>query len=444
MNAPAVSPARRIAWELLLRIERDRAYADRLLESTLRRHRLEERERALLTELLHGVLRWKRRLEFLLQRLLQNELRYYPLPLRVALAMGVYQLLFLERIPPYAVVHQMVELVKPLGTGAARLVNAVLRQALREYAGKELQPEALGADVATWYSYPDWIARRWCERFGCEETIALMQAQNQRPPTTLRVNPQRNSPEELLRWLIAKGATAGISPYCAQCIVAEQLLHEQLQEVLQRGWASVQDVSAVLIVQLADVQPGMRVIDLCAAPGGKSCALAERLGGEGVLEVVDVHPGRLRLVEQEARRLGVAAPMRFHVADARTVSLAPADCVLADVPCSGLGTIAKKPDIKWHRREEDISALVQLQWEILQNAARLVRPGGVLLYSTCTIEPEENEQQVERFLREHPEFTVEPATQWLPEVVCRDGMLQTLPHRHAHCDGAFAVRLRRQ
>lgn len=439
-----LSPARLWAWRVLQRVERDGAYLDRVLEAVLRRSGLAPADRALLTELVHGVVRWKKRLDFIIQAFARHALQRYPLPLLTALRLGVYQLLFLERIPAYAAVDQTVELVKPLGKGAAGLVNAILRALLRS---RQRLPEPPAEDVvsflATVHSYPEWLVRRWVERFGVEEAAQLLEAQNRRPVISLRVNPQRMTADGLVAWLHERGVAAERSAYSDVCVLVERLSHELLQEILQQGWASVQDVSAVLVVELAAVQPGMEVVDLCGAPGGKACALAERLGGQGRITVVDIHAHRLRLVEREAQRLGVRGVMELVVADARQFQHREVDLVLLDAPCSGLGTLAKKPDIKWRRRQEDIPALAQLQRSLLQNAARLVRPGGVLLYSTCTTEPEENEQVVEEFLRCHPEFSLEAAQRWLPEAVCRDGFLQTLPHRHHGCDGAFAARLRR-
>lgn len=440
-----ISPARRLAWELLLRVERDGAYVDRVIEVALRQARLSAPDRALVVELVHGVVRWRKRLDFLLQSCAEHPLRRYPLPVLVALRLGAYQLLFLERIPEHAAVHQTVELVKPLGQRMAGLVNAILRGLIRR---RDALPEPPAEDpvtaLAVLYSYPEWIVRRWVERFGREQAERLLEAQNRRPVLSLRVNPRRATPEQLLEWLSHHGVAAGVSPYVPTCVVVERLPQELLVEVLQRGWASVQDVSAALVVELATVEPAMRVIDLCGAPGGKACAIAERLGARGHVVVVDIHPNRLRLVEREACRLGVAERMYFHAADARSFRAEAADLVLVDAPCSGLGTIAKKPDIKWRRRKEDIPQLARLQRQILQNAARLVRPGGVLLYSTCTIEPEENEECIADFLKHHPDFELEPAEHYLPAAVCREGFLQTLPHCHAQSDGAFAARLRRR
>ena len=439
-----LSPARQTAWELLLRVEREGAYLDRVTEGALRKARLSAPDRALVVELVHGVVRWRKWLDFLLQACADHPLQRYPLPVVVALRLGAYQLLFLERIPEHAAVHQTVELVKPLGQRTAGLVNAILRTVIRTQGSPPALPEDPVQRYAVLYSYPEWLVQRWIARFGAEEACQLLEAQNRRPALSLRVNPRQAKPEHIVEWLAQRGVSAALSPYAEQCLVVERLPHELLVELLENGWVSVQDVSAVLVVELAAVEPGMRVLDLCGAPGGKACAIAERLGAHGHITVVDIHPRRLQLAEREARRLGLSEQMSFRVADARSVRTEMADLVLVDAPCSGLGTLAKKPDIKWRRRPEDIPALARLQRQILHAAARLVRPGGVLLYSTCTTEPEENEELVADFLRSHPEFTLEPAEQWLPAAVCREGFLQTFPHRHVESDGAFAARLRRR
>jgi len=440
-----VSPARLWAWRLLQRVEQDDAYVDRLLEVTLRRVDLTAPDRALLTELVHGVVRWKKRLDFILQAFSRHPIQRYPLPVLTALRLGAYQLLYLDRIPEYAVIHQAVELVKSHGKATAGLVNAILR-ALQRHRGALPEPtlEDTVRYLSLAHSYPEWIVRRWVARFGPEETVKLLQVQNRRPRLSLRVNQRRMGVEEFLVWLQERGSTAWMSPYVPQAVVVERLAHEVLEEVINQGWASVQDVSSLLVVQLADPQPTMQVIDLCGAPGGKACAIGERLGEEGHLTVVDIHPGRLNIVKREALRLGIADRMSFSVTDARSFQHVPVDLVLLDAPCSGLGTIAKKPDIKWRRRESDIGALAKLQRELLEHAATLVCPGGVLVYSTCTTEPEENEEVVLDFLRRHPEFVLEPAQRWLPVEVCQGGFFQTLPHRHQDCDGAFAARLRRR
>lgn len=441
----SISPARWWAWEILQRVERDGAYLDRVLEVVLRRSELRAPDRALLTELVHGVVRWKRWLDFVLQSFSEHPLQRYPLPILTALRLGAYQLLYLERVPAYAAVHQVVELVKPYGKAAAGLVNALLRALQRQ--GDAL-PEPAVVDVvqrlSLLHSYPEWIVRRWVERFGVEEATALLQAQNRRPRLALRVNVWRVRPEAVEQWLHERGRAAWRSPYTARSVIVEHLPYEELRELLERGWVSVHDVSALLVVELAAVRPGMQVLDLCGAPGGKACAMAEHLGPEGHITVVDIHRGRLGVAGREAHRLGVAACMGFLAGDARSLRHVPVDVVVLDAPCSGLGTIAKKPDIKWRRQESDLRMLSQLQRELLEHAATLVRPEGVLVYSTCTTEPEENEEIIADFLQRHAEFVLEPAEQWLPASVCRGGFLQTFPHRHADCDGAFAARLRRR
>ncbi|KXK55889.1 MAG: ribosomal RNA small subunit methyltransferase B [Chlorobi bacterium OLB7] len=260
----------------------------------------------------------------------------------------------------------------------------------------------------------------------------------------MRVNLLRTTREAVEQRLASEGIKTSRSPWLPSILNVEGTFNITANQAFREGLFTVQDEGAAMAIHLAAPSPGIRVIDLCAAPGGKSTAMAELMNGNGEIIALDKYEPKLKLIAETAERLGLAETIHTSVGDASTITLPPADLVVVDAPCSGLGTLSKKPDIKWKREPEDIPQLAALQRAILANAAKLVRSAGVLLYSTCTIERRENQEVVEAFLADHPEFMLEPASEWLPAaVVTEDGFMQTLPHRHG-LDGMFAARLRRK
>jgi 16S rRNA (cytosine967-C5)-methyltransferase len=439
--------ARGAAVKVLTRVEQSDAYLDKVLNRELSSPDLNELDRRLLNELATGVLRWQAKLDWILTGFYHGEFPKCIPIVKNAMRVALYQILFLDKIPHAAAVNESVELVKRLkGDRSGNLVNAVLRSIIRKINAITF-PER-DKDVSRYFaivlSHPLWMVRRWLTQFSEEETEQLLLANNTRPPLSLRVNPMRGSAEELLSQLVAAGIRAQRSQLHPWMLRVEGMANIGGNAAFQAGKFTIQDEGAALAVRLTDVRPGMRAIDLCAAPGGKSTAMAEMMNGEGEIISVDKYDAKLRLIEQTAQRTGFEGIIHPALGDARTIHLEPADVVLVDAPCSGLGVLAKKPDIKWKRRQEDIEPLAELQRAILDHAATLVRPGGHLVYSTCTIEPMENEEVVQSFLKTHPEFELVPASEILPDnVVTPDGFLQTYPHRHG-VDGTFGARMRRK
>jgi 16S rRNA (cytosine967-C5)-methyltransferase len=304
------------------------------------------------------------------------------------------------------------------------------------------------------------MVRRWLKRYGDIDTQALLSWNNQRPLFGLRVNTNRTTVESVTDWLDDHEVSWTESPYLDDVVRVRRLQSVIHGPLLDEGHASVQDESASLIVRCLNPQPGERVFDLCSAPGGKAIYAAQRMaapstapstdegnGDPGKLYAFDIHEGRLGLVRQAAETHGMDDDIWTFAADARELDqrddLPMADRVLLDAPCSGLGVLAKRADLRWQRDESDLEALTQLQAELLDAAAPLVRPGGLLVYSTCTIEPEENVAQVESFLQNHPEFERESVGEFVSgDLINDDGDFATIPHRDA-IDGAYAARLRR-
>lgn len=442
LDRPLYPGARGAAIRVLSRVEQSDSYLDKVLESELAGSDLNALDRALLTELVHGVLRWQSRLDWILTGFYHGEFVKCITPVKNAMRIALYQVMFLSKIPPFAAVNESVEIIKRLkGARSANLVNAVLRNILHNIANIRYpqREEDVHRYFSVMYAHPYWMVKRWAKRYGDEMTEALLKANNERPKVVLRLNPMLAQRTALLEFFDTQEIKHWDTPYHENLIMVGSLSSVREWDAYQQGWFSVQDVSAAMVAELAAPKPGALVYDLCAAPGGKTTYCAELMHNEGKIIAVDKYPGKLLLIQENLERLKLTC-IETLVADARTFKPKElADVVLVDAPCSGLGTLAKKPDIRWKTQTETIPPLARLQREILINAAKLVKPGGTLVYSTCTIEPEENVEQAEWFLREFPDFQVEDAVQFLPEQVCSDGYMQTFPHQH-QMDGAFAVR----
>jgi 16S rRNA (cytosine967-C5)-methyltransferase len=434
---------RAIAAQTLSEAESSVVYVDQVLEKHLQRSAFPPRDRALVTALVHGVSRLRSRLDAEIQQHFRHHYDEAQPFLKNVLRCAVYQLLFMDRIPAYAAVDEAVEMVRlKFGKNFSQLVNGVLRSVQREpyqwpplnelVAKKELKT------LAQLLSHPEWLMKRWIEQFGWEEAVALAEANNRIPPITVRVV----RPAENLKPWLKQLSTQEVKPEPVENIPNFYRL-PHLDEVtalpgFQDGWITVQDPSAGLASYLAAPKAGEIIVDLCAAPGGKLLHLAEMLD-KGIVLAVDRDHQRLKMVEEAAQRLRLS--VKLVNADGRIFSSAPADLVLVDAPCSGLGVVSRRSDLRWRRRLKDITDSVELQKEILTNAADLVKPGGRLIYSTCTIEAEENEKVVEWFLEFHQEFRLERAQQYVHPAFCDErGYIRTFPHRH-NMDGSFAARL---
>ncbi len=451
-GAPAL--ARQLALRVLERVERAGAYADVLLRALLGRGDLASADRAFATDLVHGTLRWRGHLDFLLAHFLDRDQGKLEPLVANALRLGAYQIVHGKgRTPPQVAVDESVRCVRAAGAERATgLVNAVLRRLAAEYEAIALpDPERDPLGYLTHaLSLPAWLAARFVELFGPEEAVALARASNEIPPLVVRANRLRAERGALLAELRERFPEAEACRYALDGIRLGRRGNPALEPAFLSGRLTVQDEASQLVAALVDPRPGQRVLDACAAPGGKATALAERLGGSGEVVALDRHARRLDLVRRHARRLGLGN-VRCVVRDASLplASLASErgfDRVLVDAPCSGLGTLRRNPDARWRIGPAEPARLAEAQLAILRQAAATLVPGGVLVYSTCTLLPEENEAIVQAFLAEAPEF--QPAR---PEdgpaearpLVGPDGFFRTFPHRH-DADGFFAARLERR
>lgn len=409
--------------------------------------RLSEINRRLAHELTAGVLRRQGALDTQLRPLATRGWEKVAEPLRTVLRLGAYQLTELDRVPAHAAVSTSVELARDVGGArAAGFVNAVLRQLVRARAAGIAAAPRAGAKpaakpgrearaLAERHSHPVWLVQRWLTRFGAAETERLLEWNNSRP--RLVVQPARWSHDELVQAFTAAGLATEPAPFGAGVAVPRGR-PDRLAGYAEGGFV-VQDPAQALVAWYADLPPGALVYDACAAPGGKTIGLA-RSGGVRVL-AADASKERVRRLRENLERAGSGRELAV-AADARHPPVRAVDAALLDAPCLGTGTFARHPDARLRVTPEALAELAERQRELLESIAAVVRPGGLLVYATCSLEPEENELQVEQFLSRHPEFTREPADGFPPGLLTEKGDLMTLPQRN-RMDGAFAARLRR-
>ncbi len=437
------SGVRGLAVKILNRVERTDSYLERLLDNEMRNSELSGPDKALLFEIVHGVVRWMGRLDWILNGFYKGQFSKAIPNLKNGLRVALYQIMFLERVPDFAVVNEAVEFVKKLqGQKPADLTNAILRNIIRsKNAIRYPDPEEdLPGYLAAYYSHPSWMVKRYLARFGREATEKLLAANNEKPFLTLKVNALKTTPEEFKQLLNKVNLRYKPGKFLSEFFKLQNLTNITAWDDYTQGYFNIQDESAGLSCRLLSVRPGMRVLDMCAAPGGKSAYIAGQMHDEGEIISIDRFEARLKIMERNIKRLGIKS-IKLIETDALSYNDSGFDRILADVPCSGTGTLCKKPDIKWKKDLLDIRRMTEMQYGLLEKAATLVKPGGVMVYSTCSIEPEENWEIVSRFLSEHSEFKLESAANTFPaEIVDPNGCIQTFPHAH-QMDGAFAAKL---
>jgi 16S rRNA (cytosine967-C5)-methyltransferase len=428
-------------------VEQGGAYADALLGHALARSALAARDQALVTRLVYGTLAWQGYLDHIVAAFSQRPPQSIDPPVRCLLRLALLQICVLSRIPDFAAVDSAVELAKRFHGGAAvRFVNAVLRRAAAgwrtvAFPARETDPAGY---LSTRLSHPRWLVERWLAAYGFEATEALLRADNEPAPTILRVNRRAIQRDELVARLRVAGCAAtptALSPVGVH--VDDGGKPEQLPGYAD-GLFSVQGEASQLVALLVAPRPGSQVLDACAAPGGKATHLAELMDDRGEVVALDTRARGADRIRRVSRRLGLAS-VHAVVADAASFAARTGfDCVLVDAPCSGLGTLRQHPEVKWRRTPEAVATLAALQQRLLGHLASLVRPGGVLVYATCTLTTDENDNVLRSFLDARPSFVIDDAHALLPDaVVGPDGILRTFPHRYG-LDGFFAVRLKRE
>lgn len=440
---------RQAACETLLRIRKEGGFADRLIDIELSGGALSGPDRGLYAELVFGVLRRQGTLDHILQQLLEKPMVELDPQALVILRIGLYQLTCLDRIPESAAVNESVNLAKLITPGTSGLINAVLRNYLRRRNAITFPDIATNpaAAIAARHSQPEWLVEQWLDQLGAAEAQQLAEASSQQPPLTLRVNTLRSSRDELLREFEQQGIEAAPCHFSPDGItVAGRHMISSLPG-FDAGLFAVQDEASQLAGLIVGAEPGERVWDACSAPGGKCCHIAQQMDDRGELIATDISRSKLTLVQDNVRRLGITS-VSTAVADLHQPDTFPDgffDRILLDAPCSGLGVIRRNPEAKWRLFSGDITRLAAVQKTLLKNAAGRLKPGGTLLYSTCSTSEAENELVVEDFLAHHPEFVLENLNDLFPawsELITFYGMFRVWPHRHG-MDGFFAARIKR-
>ncbi|MEH2237928.1 16S rRNA (cytosine(967)-C(5))-methyltransferase [Nostoc sp.] len=428
------------------------AYADVALDRVLQKVNLADCDRRLVTELIYGSVRRQRTLDTLIDQLAKKKSDQQPQDLRTILHLGFYQLRYQERIPASAAVNTTVQLAKENGfSGLTGFVNGLLRQYIRLAEKIKKDPLQLSENpverLGILHSFPDWIIQVWLEQLGLAETEQLCEWMNQSPTIDLRINPLCTSIEEVEAALQSVGILVRRIPHLPQALrfIGNTGSIQKLPG-FKEGWWTVQDSSAQLVSHLLDPQPGEVVIDVCAAPGGKTTHIAELMADKGKIWACDRTASRLRKLQENSQRLNLQS-IQIYTGDSRHFNQFQntADRVLLDAPCSGLGTMHRHADARWRQTPESVRELSVLQKELLTHTSTFVKPGGVLVYATCTLHPAENEEVISAFLAESPDWQIEsPSGVELPYSAhtTPQGWFKVWPHRQ-DMDGFFMVRLRK-
>ena len=433
------------ALSILMAIEKNQAYSNLLLHQTIEKYEIEPKDRGLLTEITYGTLQHKMTLDFYLEPFVKGKLDDW---VRQLLRLSLYQIHYLDRIPNHAAVNEAVEIAKKRShKGTAGLVNGILRAILRQGVRSTEDIENPIEQLSIEASHPLWLIERWVKQFGFEKTQMMAFENNIPPAHTVRVNTTRITVEEAIEMLLDEGIVARQSEVVPECLRIEKGQVAKTK-AYQYGVVSIQDESSMIPTFALQVEPGQRVLDMCAAPGGKSMHIAEKLNGEGSLVAVDLHPHKVKLIADQAARLGFTN-IETRTWDSRELTNEyeeeSFDRILVDAPCSGLGVIRRKPDIKYTKKQEDFASLHKIQTRLLDEAHKLIKPNGLIVYSTCTIDEVENNETVKAFLASHPDMILEELNV-LPEAyhhLTTNGMVHIFP-QDFNSDGFFVAAFRKK
>lgn len=435
---------RGIAVKILNRIDRTDAYLDKLLEQELKHNELSGSEKSLLYEIVHGAIRWENKIDWTLNGFYRGQFSKCAPTLKNVLRIAAYQILYLDKIPYYAAVNEAVEFIKKShGQKTADLTNAVLRNIIRnkeniKYPDKN---EDYPFYLSVFYSHPLWLVKRWLSQFGKEKTEALLMANNEKPPITLKINLLTANERDFEQALHSVDLKFQKGKYLRGYYRLKKITNITDWDLYKKGWFFIQDESAGLACSLLNAQKNDKVLDFCAAPGGKTSYIAGAMMNQGKIIALDRYESRLEILKKNLERLKIGNVETINI-DGLEYEGEIFDKILIDAPCSGLGTLSKKPDLKWKKSPLDIRKATQLQIQFLNKAAALVKKGGILIYSVCTIEKEETLDIVEKFLAGHNDFELVPAAGFPEELLTANGCVQSYPDVHK-IDGAFAAKLKR-
>ncbi len=457
----ACDQARLTAFDLLRKIEASRGFADETLDRAfLAAPELRPLDRSFIHELVMGVLRWRGRLDWLIRQVLKSPGKKPDPRVQEILRLGVYQIYHLDRVPPSAAVNESVRLAKAIlgEEKIAGFVNAALRSILRrkeEIVFPSLEKEPLEY-LTSFLSHPRWLASRWLKEFGAEAAAGICLADNFPPPWTLRVNTLKTTRESLSAGLKNRGISGRQTPFSPSGLITEKNPLADGGDLFQKGLFFLQDEASQIVAYALQPLPGEKILDACAAPGGKATHLAELMENRGEVLALDLQEKKIRLIAENAERLGLSIIRGLPMDAGRPLSFGPAprfDRILVDAPCTGLGTLHRNPEAKWTRKEDDPQRMQSLQLALLRNVSSHLKPGGVLVYSTCTLTVEENDQVVDRFLEENTGFAKENLHSIFPsswhDLLDEKGFYRTYPAAMIRgegyrMDGFFAARMKKK
>lgn len=452
-NMKKIKTARDLALEVLIKVDKEKSYSNLQLNQSLQKIDLSRADISLATEIIYGTIQRLNTIDWILQPFLKTKINKLDNWVKNLLRISIYQIWYLDRVPDHATVNEAVNIAKIRGhKGITGMVNGVLRNIIRNKDSISF-PENLNqtARIALEHSHPEWVVQHFVKDFGIDQAEEICRVNNLPPFHSIRVNTLKISREEMIDHLKKElGEEVEINPskLSKQGIRIKGGGNLAHTDWYKNGYISVQDESSMLVADVLNAMPDMTVLDAAAAPGGKTTHIAEKMNDKGRIIAVDLHKHKIKLIEEQQKRLDLHIIDTFN-SDARNIKDHYGqifDRILLDVPCSGLGVIRRKPDLKWSKTEADIHKLQHIQGEILEAVSTLLKPGGVLVYSTCTLVQEENEQLIKSFINRHQEFKLDTSlpsllSQELKEKVdASDGMIQILP-QHFHTDGFFISRL---
>lgn len=436
--------------DLLLRIDQDSGYSHLLINHEIKSKNISPKDEGLLTEVVYGTIQRKLTLDFFIDHFINPKKKMEPW-VRMLLRMSIYQMVYLDKVPDHAIIHEAVEIAKHRGhKGISSLVNAVLRNVQRNGVPSTSTIQSPVKRLSIETSHPEWLVERWINHYGYEKTKEMCEANLKHKPLTVRVQPLKLSREEAMSLLQQEGFEVSTSQFSEQGLLINKgnILKSSL---FAKGMVTIQDQSSMLVGEMLQAMPGQKVLDACSAPGGKATHIAEKMKNEGQIFAHDLHDKKIKLINNKASELGLSI-IDAQAEDARNLHQKYKDeyfdRILVDAPCSGLGVMRGKPDIKYNKREEDIVRLSEIQREILASIAPLLKVGGLLVYSTCTVDPAENEEVVKDFLASNNNYEIDASFfEELPKSIAQsEGLssygLQLFPQTF-QTDGFFLTRLKR-
>lgn len=400
---------RNTVLDLLLRIDEDSGFSHLLIDHEIKRRKVEPKDQSLLTEIVYGTIERKLTLDFYLQPFIKTNKKIDPW-VRMLLRMSIYQMIYLDKVPEYAIIHEAVEIAKQRGhKGISSFVNGILRNIQRQGVRdpKQIQHKIQRLSIET--SHPEWLVRRWSQYYGFQVTKEMCEVNLTKKPLSVRVQSLKISRKKAMECLREQGFIIRPSQISNQGIIIDQgnILQSHL---FLKGYLTIQDQSSMLVAEMLNVKPGMQVLDTCSAPGGKATHIAEKMENKGSIQAYDIHAKKVNIIQQQSAKLHLSI-IEAQQGDARHLhnkyEIESFDRILVDAPCSGLGVIRNKPDVKYNKQKNDIVRLSTIQLEILNSVAPLLKKDGFLMYSTCTVDAQENENVVKTFLEKNANFKID-------------------------------------